>query len=69
MTKGEQEDYLRNAGWDNVQSLSPWRWYQLTNPGLYYRLADAVSLELSRQRVKGIAKGPRKLQDRSLEGK
>jgi len=52
MTKSQMEDYLLKNHWVEADTSSPWRWYDTNVPGIYYRLTDAASAQLAREREK-----------------
>jgi hypothetical protein len=51
--------YLLDHGWKLVDVCNSWEWLDPANPGAYYRLNDALSLQRSRERVKPSTRMPR----------
>jgi hypothetical protein len=47
----DQETWLRERGWRERPSSNPCRWYKKPLLGSYYRLRDAVDLEMSKKSV------------------
>ena len=77
MTEAQQIQYLSERGWTRSERRDAWEWAPPHTEGLLYRLADAVSLQLSQDRSRQEvslrtrinARAARKPQDRSLESK